>query len=235
MKTIGVCGVTIPGAVDCIQKINQHSSRYFLTNEHPHVILYQPNFGPMQTSLKANNWPQVLIELTKSIEALTKAGADFAIVPANSVHKVIYELQKLSPIPILNMLEIVSNECKKRNIQKVGILGTIWTMSGHLYKESLASYGIEEIIPNQNEQTIVQNAIFNELIPTGKVSPSTFNALLGIVASLKNAGCDGITLACTELPLVLNEENCGMPVIDSTDVLAIAAVKRCAEGLLINQ
>lgn len=231
MPTIGVAGVTIPGAVDCIHKINRSSSQYFANNEHPNLVLYQPNFGMMQSALQKGDWAKVLLELSKSVDALAEIGVDFVIIPANSVHKVISELQEQSPVPILNMLDIVSNACKEKNLKKIGILGTTWTMSGHLYKESMEIYGMEEIIPSEEEQKIIQNAIFSELIPTGAVSSSTLSAMLTVVESLKNRGCDGIALACTELPLVLNESNCQIPVIDSTDALAKAALKKCADIL----
>ncbi len=229
MPTIGIAGVTIPGAIDCVNKINRLSSLYFAYNEHPNIILYQPNFGIMQSALQNADWARVLLELSKSVEALAEMGVDFVIVPANSVHKVIFALQKQSPVPVLNMLEIVCTECEANNIRKIGILGTIWTLSGHLYKETMEAHGIEEIIPSKEEQKIIQDAIFNELIPTGSVRLSTLSLMLGIVESLKQKGCDGIALACTELPLVLNELNCQIPVIDSTNALAKAALKKCVE------
>lgn len=226
LLTIGIAGVSIPGAVDCISKINQLSSSHFSDHTHPNILLHQPNFSPMARALHNEEWNIVLDSLLESVNILAKAGADFVIIPANSVHKVISELQQKSPIPVLNMLEIVCDECRERKITKIGILGTVWTMSGHLYKDRMEAKGIEEVIPSEEEQKIVQNAIFSELIPTGSVSLATLNALLAVVQSLKQKGCDGIALVCTELPLVLNDSNCGIPVIDSTDVLAKAALKK---------
>jgi aspartate racemase len=224
MLTIGVAGVTIPGAVDCINKINRASSLYYGGNEHPHVVLHQPNFGILQEAFKNDDWEKVLLELSKSVELLVQMGADFVIIPANTVHRVIADLQ--SSVPILNMLEVVSDACKEKNMKKVGILGTVWTMSGHLYKNSLEACGIEEVIPTDEEQKIIHASIFSEIIPTGTVRPETLEAMLTVVESLKRRGCEGIALACTELPLVLNQANCGIPVIDTTDALAQAAVKR---------
>lgn len=229
MPTIGVAGVTIPGAVDCIQKINRSSPSYFTNNEHPHIVLYQPNFGTMQSALQNGEWDKVLLELIHSVKMLAQMGADFAIIPANTVHKVISELQRQSAIPVLNMLEIVCSACKEKGIKRVGVLGTLWTMSNHLYKKSLEANGIEEVIPSDAEQQIIHRAIFSELIPTGSVSSATLSALLGIASSLKQRDCEGIVLACTELPLVLNASNCGMCVIDSTDVLAKAALEKAAK------
>ncbi len=224
MPTIGVAGVTIPGAVDCIHKINRSSGLYFSNNEHPSILLYQPNFGIMQSALQNQDWDKVLSELSKSVQFLSEMGADFAIIPANSVHKVIDELREQNTIPILNMLEIVANACSEKKLKKIGIMGTIWTMSGHLYKAQLEKNGMEEIIPSEQEQKIIQDAIFSEIIPTARVKPGTLAALLDIVNSLKKRGCDAVALACTELPLVLNEENCATAVIDTTEALAQAAL-----------
>jgi len=234
IPTIGIAGVTIPGAVDCVNKINRSNSQYFDTNEHPNIILYQPNFAVMRSALQNADWKKVLVELLQSVEALATIGAAFVIIPANTVHKVILELQQQCSIPVLNMLEIVCNECQAQKIKKIGVLGTSWTMSGHLYKSTFEANGIEEVIPSEEEQKIIHNAIFSELIPTGSASSSTLASLLTVIESLKQRGCDGIALACTELPLVLNDSNCEIHVIDSTDILAKAALKKASEMTLLS-
>lgn len=230
LPTIGVAGVSIPGAVDCISKINQLSSRYFPDFAHPSILLDQPNFSPMKRALQREEWDVVLHYLLESVERLAKAGADFVIIPANTVHKVISELQQKSSIPILNMLQLVSEECKRKNWKKVGVMGSCWTMSGHLYRDVLSANGIEEFIPSQENQEWIQHAIMSELIPTGKVTAKTLSALGQVVEALKSDGCDGIALACTELPLVLNATNCPIPIIDTTAVLAEAALITCSKN-----
>ena len=159
MPTIGIAGVTIPGAVDCISKINRHSSHYFASNHHPHVILFQPNFGILQSAFRANDRNQVLLELSKSVEALAQMGADFVIIPANTVHRVIRDLQKQSSVPILNMLQIVCDECKDKRIKKMKPLG----QSGQcqvIFINTLEAHGLEEVIPSEEEQKMIQDAIF---------------------------------------------------------------------------
>lgn len=234
MPTIGVVGVTIPGAIDCIGKINKTASTYFKHHEHPNVVLHQLNFAPTHEAQNLGRWDIVENRLVESITALAKIGADFVIIPANTVHKVIDGVKKRSPLPILSILEIVADECERRALKKVGILGTRWTMQDHLYKNLLNSKNIAEVIPSAADQAIIQTAIFSELIPTGKATPETLQALLKIVANLKALGCDGIVLGCTELPLVLNDQNCGMPTLDSTNILAAGAVKKSYDLLTLN-
>jgi len=224
--TIGVAGITIPGALDCINKIHKKSHYYFGAHDHPNIILHQLNFGPTHRAQHESHWDVVESRVVRAIASLEKAGADFAIIPANTVHKVIDGIQKKSRIPVINMLEIVAEQCQQRHFKKVGVLGTSWTMREHLYQEPLRNQGIQEVIPSIENQVIVQQIIFSELIPTGKVKPESLKALLGVVNDLKNQHCDAIALACTELPLVLNDENCEVVTLDTTDILAGAAMNK---------
>ncbi|MBA2709199.1 MAG: amino acid racemase [Tatlockia sp.] len=225
VPTIGIAGVTIPGAIDCINKINQKAHGFFEHHHHPNIILDQPNFGPTHHAQNHGQWEIVEDRLIESIKTLAKGGADFVIIPANTVHKVIDNIKKRANIPVLSMLDMVAAECQHHNLKKVGILGTRWTMADHLYQNQLRLHNIEEIIPSQEDQDIVQKAIFEELIPTGNVKSKTLDALLAVTERLKAKGCDGIALACTELPLVLNRENCGILTLDTTAILAEGAVR----------
>lgn len=229
MPTIGVVGVTIPGAVDCINKINQRAQKYFDQYNHPNIILHQLNFAPLHEAQNSDRWDIVEDRLMESIEALNRLGANFVIIPANTIHKVISSLQSRSVIPIISILDVVADFCEKAGLKKVGIMGTHWTMADHLYSEALKAKGIQEIIPISADQKIVQNAIFKHLIPKGTADDKIISDLLEVVDHLKKQGCDGIALACTELPLVLNEENCGISVMDTTAILADAALKKAME------
>jgi len=234
MPTIGVLGVTIPGAADCVSKINQKSRNYFFHHEHPNIILHQLNFRPTHDAQNQEQWDIVEARIMESVQALTRSGADFIIIPANTVHKVIDNLQRKSEIPIVSMLDVVADACSELRLKKVCVLGTRWTMTDHLYLAPFKERGIEEIIPDENDRAIIQQSIFSELIPTGTVTKSTMNNLLSVVEKAKRMHCDGIALACTELPLVLNQNNCGIPALDTTLILAEAAVKR-AHQLTLNK
>ncbi|MBA2655829.1 MAG: amino acid racemase [Tatlockia sp.] len=225
LPTIGIVGVTIPGAIDCINKINQKFHNYFTSHNHPNIILHQLNFGPTHQAQIQGQWDIVENRLIASTTQLTKAGADFIIIPANTVHKVINNIIKRTAIPVLSILDSVAAECKRLQLKKVGILGTCWTMAERLYQQTLELNGIVEIIPSPEEQKIVQKAIFAELIPKGEVQSTTLASLLSIVESLKIRGCDAIILACTELPLVLNCENCQITTVDTSAILAESAVQ----------
>ncbi|MGQ3892371.1 aspartate/glutamate racemase family protein [Legionella sp. CNM-4043-24] len=224
LPTIGIAGVTIPGAIDCINKINQFSRELFEEFRCPNIKLDQPDFYPTHEAQVESRWGMVADRLVASIQSLAKSGADFAIIPANTVHIVIENIQKRSSIPVLNMLEIVSDTCHENERKTVGVLGTRWTMSGHLYQKPFEKVGITEMIPTDDEQHIIQKAIFSELIPRGCASNETVLDLLRVVNRMKDSGCDSVILACTELPLVLNTDNCGILAFDTTAILAQAAI-----------
>lgn len=228
LATIGVVGVTIPGATDCIQKMNQYFQDYFKPFQAPNIILHQPNFFPFHEAQEANRWDLIESYLLASLWFLKTAGADFAVIPANTAHKVIVPLQEHTPIPLIDMLEEVANECALLKYRRVGVLGTRWTMSDHLYQHPFLEKNMIEVVPSLEDQSIIQKAIFEELVPFGRVHQETLNKMLGVVTRLKNESCDVIALACTELPLVLNAENCGINVLDTTAILAKAAVKYAA-------
>jgi aspartate racemase len=216
----------LPGAVDCVQKIYNWSQKYYPSHQHPNVVLHQPDFLPTHEAQNVGRWDIVEQRIVDTISKLANDGADFAIIPANTVHKVIDSVQDRSPIPVINMLEVVADECRDRQLSQIGIMGTRWTMSDHIYQEMLSSRGIAECLPTPDEQDFIQKALFSELIPTGRAGAQTIERLLVIVANLKARGCDGIALACTELPLVLNPDNCQTSVLDTNDILAASAVKR---------
>lgn len=224
LPTIGVAGVTIPGALDCISKINCFSRGVFNDYQHPSIKLDQPDFSRIHQAQSDDRWDVVADLLVASIHSLTKSGADFAIIPANTVHKVIADVQARSAIPVLNMLDIVADACQQQGFKKVGVLGTRWTMAGHLYKEPFARRAMCEVSASEADQAVVQQAIFSELVPQGFASPETLAALLVVSQQMKRQGCDALALACTELPLVLNGRNCGMPTVDTNGLLAQAAV-----------
>jgi aspartate racemase len=197
----------------------------FEHHHHPNIILHQQNFGPTHNAQNQGRWDIVENRLIESIDALVNSGADFVIIPANTVHKVIDNIKKRSTVLVISMIDRVAAECHHHNLKKVGILGTRWTMADHLYQKQLGMHNIEEVIPSRGDQDIVQKAIFEELISAGKVKPQTLDALLAVTQRLKAKGCDGIVLACTELPLVLNKENCGILTLDTTAILAEGAVQ----------
>jgi len=226
LPVIGIAGVTVPGALDCLSKMHQLSASLCGGHHHhPRFVLDQPDFGVVHAAQLEDRWDIVEDSIVGSLQRLSAAGAQLAVIPANTVHRQIAGIQARAPLPVLSMLDVVAAESQRLGLRRLGILGTRWTMAAHLYREPLAALGIEEVIPAPAGQALVQQVIFDELVPTGRTSAASLQALLQVVQSLREQGCDGVALACTELPLVLNDANCGMPAVDTTRVLAEAALR----------
>jgi aspartate racemase len=151
------------------------------------------------------------------------AGAEFAIIPANSVHFAFDEVMTSSSIPVLNIVELAADDAKDKGCKKVGVLGVGLTMEGRLYEQPLVSRKLESISLKSDEQSSLNSIIYNELVQ-GAVNDKSVEVILGICEALRSRGCDALILACTELPMALNSSNCPLPFIDTTSLLAEKAV-----------
>jgi aspartate racemase len=234
-KTIGIIPVTAPGGALCYQTIVNRSIALYGGHHHPNICMHHHNFENYHHAQVEGRWDKVGDMLLDSAEKVFKAGADFAIIPANTIHRPeILKQLKQSPIPILSMLDVVALHCHENRFQKIAILGTRWTMRDNIYKDALGKLGIQSITPLEKEQEVLQNAIIDDLIP-GKHTDKTVTNLLRVTDAINSREGNNqnfaLALACTELPIVLNKMNCKVPVIDTTAVLAHAALDHAADKL----
>lgn len=224
MKHIGILGITAEGASLCYQTIVSQSARMLGENIHPTITLHTTSFNDILKAQKDSNWEKVSEICLASITVLKNTGADFVIIPANSVHYA-YDLMKTnSPIPILSIVDAVLSECLEKKYKKVGVLGIGITMSGGLYTKPLEDNGIQAFVPSTEDQDILNEIIYKEIVLGIKNEQST-HKILRIVQGLKDQGVEAVILGCTELPLVITEGNSPLPVIDTTRLLAIKAVE----------
>lgn len=223
-KHIGIIGVSSEGAALCYTTICQYSWQKLGKFVQPQISLHSHSLKDYMDLIQADNWDKVGELMASSAEQLYKAGADFAICPDNTVHMGFDKLKEKSPIPVLSITEIAAKECAERGFKKVGLLGTRYTMEGTLYHSLLSKYGIETIVPNEYYIDAVNRIIFNELVP-GQINESIGLRLIVVIKKLKEQGCDAVILGCTELPLVLNDENSPLPTIDTTRLLAQKALE----------
>lgn len=227
--TIGVLGITIPGVLYCIEKINSLSKTnypdFFSARSNPQIIMKQRNFEPTYRAQVEGTENKVIDKMLVDIHDLKRSGASFVIIPANTAHYYIKEIQEASDLPVLSMLDEVVRICVTNGLKKIGVLGTSWTMNNHLYQHVFSANGVEEIVPTNEEQAFIHQTIVEELIPSGACSPEALNRILEIVNRLESIGCDGVALACTELPLILNQLNCRIKLLDTTAIIAGAAVR----------
>ena len=158
-----------------------------------------------------------------SAEVVAAAGADFAICPDNSCHLAWNYFIDRSPIPFLHIGEVVASETQRKGWRKAALLGTRFTMTGPMYKDVFRAYGMEVVPPSAEDQEIVDSTIWNELV-RGKFPESSRLRYNEVIERLRSKGCDCVILGCTEIPLLVRDDDCPLPALDSTRLLAHAAV-----------
>lgn len=221
MKHIGIVDITTVGACLCANRIVAKSAELDSSCNHPEFSMHAYPFKKYIDLINQRNWDDLADVILQSIEKLKLSGAEFIIIPSNTPHFAIDKIQRDSPLVILSMLEIVADECKRRGFQQVAMLGTKFTMQGGLYSKVLEERGIKHVIPDTECCERIHNFIINEIIPS-KINTETTQH---VANDIRNLSCDAVVLACTELPVIYNEKNLGMPVIDTTRLIAEKALE----------
>ena len=219
-KTIGICIPTIEGGVVCHQEIGREAARREIP--YPQIVTHTPLFEEIGRSVTNDDFQALAAVLSDSINCTARAGADFAIIPSNTVHVVFDDVVRRSAIPVLSILDVAGEHCARHGYGRVGILGTTPTAQRRLYDAPLARQGLATLYPPQADQEAMMQIIYHELI-RGIFSDESKRHLEGITQRLA-ADCDAVVLGCTELPLVLTEEACRTRLVDTTRILAHAAL-----------
>lgn len=192
---------------------------------YPEIVIFSLNFQKV-IDYELNNEKEKYIEyLISGIRSLRNAGVEFIIMAANSPHSVYNELERLSEIPILSIVDVTAEQAKKLNMQRVLLLGIKYTMQSSYYQESFKKIGINVITPSLEDQEIIDGVIFNELV-IGSLKDSSKNELLKII---RKHGVDGVILGCTELPLILKQADIEIILLDTMDIHTTEALKYCLE------
>jgi len=191
---------------------------------HPPIILSAVPMGLSMPAWENDDLDEVAMHLSEGVEQLSNAGADFFICPDNTAHIVLEKIIFRLPLPGLHIADVVCNEIVSNGWNKVGLLGTNWTMNGRVYAHALKSRGLEKIIPDERTRHFINKAIFDELCMS-IFNPETIKGFISAIEALKNKGADCVILGCTEIPLIITEDNSPLPVLDSTRLLAKHAVR----------
>ena len=173
---------------------------------------------------EADNYEEVARFLRAGVEQVHAAGADFFVVPDNTAHIALEPIADTLPIPGLHIAQVVCHEIQAAGWRNVGLLGTKWTMTGAVYASALERFGLERIIPNENSRRQINDAIFDELCQAVFLQ-STTDTFIDAICELRDAGAECVILGCTEIPLIINEQNSPLPILDSTRLLAKHAVR----------
>jgi aspartate racemase len=226
---IGIVGCSAEGAALCYRTICVEGSRLLGPYAHPEVSMHTASFADYVRYLDRGDWRGVGELMLSSAQKLASIGAEFFICPDNTIHQALPLIEAHSPRPWLHIAGIVAGEAVARGYRRVGILGTSWLVQSEVYPEKLSARGLDYLRPNPAEREEVQRIIMDELVKS-VLKPESAAKLAAIVGRLKGEGCDSVVLGCTELPLILNDGNSPLPTLDSTRLLARAALKRSIVG-----
>lgn len=222
-KHIGIVAVSYEGAALCYQTICAEAAAVMGEHNHPEITMHCFALADYVAFASKRDWEGVAGLLLKSVEKVAFAGADFAICPANTPHEAFDFVIPRSPIPWLHIVEVVAEVAAAKGMSKLGVLGTKFLMEGKVYPEVLSNRGIAAVIPEADQRQKINTFIFEELVK-GKLVSSTKDYFRGVVGELGSEGCDGVVMGCTEIPLILSQQDVEVPLLDSTRLLAKAAL-----------
>lgn len=219
--TIGIVGGMSPESTVTYYRhiVHKHQLEY-QDSSYPRIVIASVSFQQYIDLQHKGAWDQVALGLEEEFLAVAAAGADFAILATNTMHKVLPDIK--SPIPILSILDAVTSEARAKGIKSLGLTGTKFTMSDGFYTKSLEANGLGVIVPTAPDQEVIHRAIYEELIH-GRVEPSSVKEFIAIAQGLSKRGADAVLLACTELELLVRHIETEVQMLDSTQIHANAA------------
>lgn len=229
MLHIGIVACSTEGAALCYRTISLEGSQLLGRHEHPEISLHSFSLAQYMKSIDAGDWAGVAELMLRSAEKLAKAGADFLICPDNTIHQAFDLIEHRSPRPWLHIAREVAGEARRRQFHRVAVLGTRHLMEGPVYPAALKAGGIDHRIPGAEQRQRVHQIIFDELV-NGQILPRSLAEYIEVIRSLQAEGCDAVALACTEIPLLVTPETSPLPTLDSTRILARAALRKAVEA-----
>jgi len=224
MKTIGLIGGTSwQSTVEYYKIINEAVESRLKNNHSAKILLYSIDFAEVEERIKRNAFYDIGVMMTDAAKMLEKAGADCVLMCANTMHMFAPQVQDSISIPLIHIVDSIVPVIKQKHVTKLGLLGTKPTMQMDFYKDRYIKEGLQIIVPEEAEMEKIQHIIFTELFKA-IIKPETKSYLLGLIDKMISRGAEGIILGCTELPLIIQQTDVRIPVFDTTELHALAAV-----------
>ena len=225
---IGIVASSAEGAALCYRTICLEGPAIMGEHNHPEITMNSVPLAEHMRHIRADDWEALAESLAASARKLAQAGANFAICPDNTCHQAFKYLIPMSPIPWLHIAKPVAEEAGRQGYRRLGILGTKYLMEGPVYPETLAEFRLEFKIPEEGDRTRINEIIFKELV-NGVFHESSRLYFNEVTGKLKSQGCDAVVLGCTEIPLIVRPDDSPLPTLDSTRLLARAALRKALE------
>jgi aspartate racemase len=226
---IGIVGCSAEGAALCYTTICVEGAQHLgAAYAHPEVSLHTASLAAYVACLDRGDWQGVGDLMLASAGKLAAAGADFLICPDNTIHQAMPYVKPRSPLPWLHIAEVVADEAAARGFRKLGLLGTRWLVESDVYPDALAARSVDYLRPEPAARAEINRIIMDELVH-GVFKPDAVAYHQKVMAQLRDAGCDAVVLGCTEIPLIVSDANAPLPTLDSTRLLARAALRRAVQ------
>jgi aspartate racemase len=225
---IGIVACSAEGAALCYRTICVEGAQLLGAHDHPEVSMHTHALAEYMKCIYRNDWRGVGELMLSSANKLAKTGADFLICPDNTIHQALPFVESRSPLPWLHIAEVVASQAIERGFTTMGLTGTRWLVESEVYPEKLSSRGLKYVRPDIAEREKINRIIMEELV-CGLFKRESVEYFQRVIEHMKLEGCEAVVLGCTEIPLIMDDSNSPLPTLDSTRLLARAALRRAAQ------
>lgn len=223
-KHIGIVACSAEGAALCYRTICLEGAQLMGEHDHPEVSMHTLSLAEYMKPIYRDDWRGVAGLMLCSAKKLKATGAEFLICPDNTIHQAMPFVLPESPLPWLHIAEVVATQAIERGFRKIGLTGTRYLVDSEVYPEKLKARGLDYLRPSPQAREEINRIIFEELV-SGVCKPEAVAYFQQVIGKMKQAGCDAVVLGCTEIPLLMNDGNSPLPTLDSTRLLARAALE----------
>jgi len=225
MKKIGIIGgLSAESTIEYYKILIKEYNKRQGGKSSPLLIIDSLDLEEAVKLMTNNDWDGVFNIIFQSAKNLERACAEVIIIATNTIHKVFERLQKKIKTPMISILDVTAEAAKSKNLKKIGLLGTIFTMQSDFFQKVFQKYDLEIIVPNQEDQKLVNEIIFKELT-FHIIKPESKRKYLEVIGRLQQEGAEGVILGCTEIPLLIKQEDSPIPVFDTSILHAMAALE----------
>ena len=226
---IGIVGCSAEGAALCYRTLCIEGPALLGPHAPPEVSMHTPSLADYMERIYRDDWPSVGELMLASAEKLARIGADFLICPDNTIHQALPYVESRSPLPWLHIAGVVAGQAVERGFRRLAITGTKWLVESEVYPQKLTARALEFLRPTAEEREQINRFIMDELV-YGVTTAQAVAYFQQVIAHMKGQGCDAVVLGCTEIPLIINDANSPLPTLDSTRLLARAALRHAVNG-----
>jgi aspartate racemase len=224
-KTIGILGGTSPeSTVEYYIYITREYVRRYGTFAYPEILIYSVSFQEIVDWSNNKEYEAIAVKLSEALNTLHNAGADFGLIAAVTLHVVFDKIAANVEMPLLSIIDCTAERIRKDNLKTVGLLGTRTTMTENFFMEGLSRKGINTIVPDNSDQLRINDILYNEAVK-GIIKPESRKKFVKVIETLKARNAEGIILGCTEIPLLVSQEDSELPLYNTTEIHANAALE----------